>query len=163
MNELLVRIDDCLLHAQVLHTWKTAFAPHRIVLAHDGVAADARRAAHYRALAEDDVTIEVTTVDAAAAALHAGAAWPRTLLVVGSAADALRLVAGGAAVSHVQVGGLHAAAGRLIAADVVVDVDATRALQALLARGVTLEARNLPGSHGVRIDAAMLARLWPER
>jgi len=163
VSELLVRIDDCLLHAQVLHTWQAAFAPRRIVLAHDGVAADGRRAAHYRALAEDDVAIDVSTVEAAAATLRAGGVWPRTLLVVGSAADALRLLDGGAAVSHVQVGGLHAASGKPIAADVVVDVEAARALQALLARGVTLEARNLPGTPGVWIDAALLARLWPER
>lgn len=160
MSELLVRIDDCLLHAQVLHTWTAAFAPQRLVLAQDRVAADPTLAAHYRALAEE-VAIEVTTVAAAAAALRPGGDWPRTLLVVGSAADALRLVEEGAAVRHIQVGGLHAPAGKPIAADVVLDVDATRALQALLARGVELEARNLPSTGAVRIDAALLARLWP--
>ena len=160
MNGLLVRIDDCLLHAQVLHTWASRFAPRRVVLAHDGVAADAARAAHYRDLAEGDYEIVVQSVSAAAAALQSGTA-VRTLLVLGSSADALRFVEAGAPVRRIQLGGLHTPGGKVLLDHVHLSAADAAALRALLARGVELEAQALPTTPGMPVDTGTLSRLWP--
>ncbi len=160
MNELLVRVDDCLLHAQVLLTWGTKFAPRRVVLAHDGVAADAAQAARYRDLAEGDYEIVVQSVSAAAAALQSGAV-VRTLVVLGSCADALRFVEAGAPVRRIQLGGLHTPGGKVLLDYIHLSAADAAALRALLARGVELEAQDLPASSSVSVDAGSLSRLWP--
>jgi mannose/fructose/N-acetylgalactosamine-specific phosphotransferase system component IIB len=163
VNAALVRIDDRLLHGQVLVAWAAHLAPRRIVLASDEVARDPERAALYRSLAEGDYAIEVLEVAAAAAWLRqADPECGRTLVVVGSAADARRLVESGAPVDKLQVGGLHRAPDKERLLDYVFlsERDAED-LRALLDRGVEIEARDLPGTRGVRIGREALARPWP--
>jgi mannose/fructose/N-acetylgalactosamine-specific phosphotransferase system component IIB len=153
----LLRIDDRLLHGQVLVAWAAAMHPDRLVLASDEVASDPERRAVYAALPQEDYEISIDTLAQAAARLKHG---DRVLVVCGSPADARRLVDLGAGVRHIQVGGLHHAAGKrellpyvhLSAADV-------EHLRALLERGIEIEARDLPGSRGVRLDAGGLDRL----
>jgi PTS system mannose-specific IIB component len=157
----LVRIDDRLLHGQVLLGWAASFAPQRIILANDDVAADAERAGFYASLAEGEYEIDVLSVATAAEWLgqDSGA---RTLYVVGSAADALRLVELGAELDQINVGGMHHAEGKKRLLDYVYlsERDASN-LRALLARGVGLEARDLPGARASQIDHDALAGLWP--
>jgi mannose/fructose/N-acetylgalactosamine-specific phosphotransferase system component IIB len=157
----LVRVDDRLLHGQVLLAWAAALAPQCVLLAHDAVAADPARRQMYLSLAEGDYDIEVEPVEAAAAVL-AARGHARTLCVVGGAADARRLVELGLAVPSIQLGGLHHREGakRLLDYIHVTAADAADLL-ALLGRGVALVAQDLPGSRRVPVDAAALARLWP--
>ena len=161
MSTTLVRVDDRLLHGQVLLGWAAAFAPQRILLAHDEVAGDAERRSLYLSLAEGDYEIAVERVDAAAAAL-ALAVTPRTLCVVGSAADARRLVELGAPVRSIQLGGMHHRAGTKRLLDYIyLSAQDAGDLRWLLERGVTLEGHDLPGARRVPVDGAALARLWP--
>jgi len=153
----LLRIDDRLLHGQVLVAWAAAMRPDRIVLASDEVASDPERRAVYAALPQDDYEIGIDTLAQAAARLRHG---DKVLVVCGSPADARRLVELGAGVQRIQIGGLHLAAGKRELLPYVhlsgADVDH---LRALLARGIEIEARDLPGSRGVRLDAGVLDRL----
>ena len=159
---VLVRIDDRLLHGQVLVAWAQALRPHRIVLASDEVAADPVRRAVYAALPHEDYEVAVETLAAAAAELsHAARASRRLLVVCGRPADARRLFELGAAPSQVNVGGMHLAEGkRQLLAYVFLSRQDAEDLRALVERGVLVEARDLPGSRGVRLDAAALERLW---
>ncbi|MFQ5600746.1 MAG: PTS system mannose/fructose/N-acetylgalactosamine-transporter subunit IIB [Candidatus Krumholzibacteriia bacterium] len=159
MSPTLVRIDDRLLHGQVLLGWASSFRPERIVLASDEVAADPERRALYASLAEGDYEICIHTL--AEAAEDLGAAHARTLMVLGSTADARRLLEHGARLEGIHIGGLHHAEGkkRLLDNVFLSEQDASD-LQQLLDQGVELEARDLPGSRGVRIDRAALERLW---
>jgi mannose/fructose/N-acetylgalactosamine-specific phosphotransferase system component IIB len=165
VNAPFVRIDDRLVHGQVLVAWATSFEPQRILLASDEVAADPERSALYGSLGAGDYEIAVMQVDAAAAALRESERrGPRTFAVVGSATDARRLVELGAPVARLNLGGLHPGREKRRLLDYVFlsAGDATE-LRALIDRGVELEARDLPGSRGVRIDRAALEGVWPER
>lgn len=160
--DLLVRIDDRLLHGQVLLGWASHFEPRRILLAHDGVASDATRCDLYRSMAEGDTAIDVQPLAVVAAELQRTEPRPRTLLVLGSAADAQRLLELGAPLRQVQVGGLHQGPGKKRLLDYVyLSAEDVRALGWLLDRGVALEAQDLPSHRGVPIDRAMLAQLRP--
>ncbi|UCE01664.1 MAG: PTS sugar transporter subunit IIB [Candidatus Latescibacterota bacterium] len=162
MSETLLRIDDRLLHGQVLLGWASSWRPERVVLASDEVAQDAERSAFYTSLAEGDYDIEVVPVTTAAAALSEPRPPTRALYVVGRAADARRLVELGARIDQINVGGMHHAPGRKRLLDYVhLSEQDARDLRALLERGVRLEARDLPGARGVPIDRRMLARVWP--
>jgi mannose/fructose/N-acetylgalactosamine-specific phosphotransferase system component IIB len=153
----LLRIDDRLLHGQVLVAWAAALRPARIVLASDAVAADPVRRALYLGLPRDEFEIDVLGCAAAAVELAPGR---RVLAVCASPADALKVVEAGAAIEAVQIGGLHASAGKTQVLDYVhVSAADTQALVGLLQRGIVLEARDLPGHRGVRLDAAALERV----
>lgn len=148
----LLRIDDRLLHGQVLVAWAAALRPDRIVLASDTVAADAERRALYEALPQDDYRIVIATLVQAAAEL-AGA--PPVIVVCASPHDALQVVAAGAGVQAVQVGGLHDAPGKTRILDYVHVSAADRgALRALAARGVAVIAQDLPTTRAVTLDPA---------
>lgn len=154
----LLRIDDRLLHGQVLVAWAAALAPQRIVLASDAVAADPVRRAVYAALPEEDYAIVVASV------AEAATEWSerrRSLVVCGAPRDAVRLVDLGVPLAEINVGGLHRGEGkRELLPYVWLSRQDAAHLAALVARGVALEARDLPAGRPQRIDAAALARLW---
>lgn len=147
MSWILHRIDDRLIHGQVLVAWGGRLNPQRIWLVDDAVAAnDWERQIYLDAAPGIDVRV-VSVADAAAAhAAEAGA--PGTaFLLVRDLATAMRLVEAGADVRVFNVGGLHYAPGRTKLNEFVYLDDADRAVaRALLARGVALEAQDVPAS-----------------
>jgi mannose/fructose/N-acetylgalactosamine-specific phosphotransferase system component IIB len=159
----LVRIDDRLVHGQVLVAWAAALRPDRIVLANDAVALDPGRRALYAGMEDTDFAVSVWTLEEAARAMEFDPErGERVLVVVGSAADADRLSELGAPLRHLNIGGLHLGdAKREFLPYVFLSREDALHLRALLDRGVEIEARDLPGGRGVRLDAAGLDRLWP--
>jgi PTS system mannose-specific IIB component/fructoselysine and glucoselysine-specific PTS system IIB component len=147
MSWILHRIDDRLIHGQVLVAWGGRLRPDRIWLVDDAVAASEWERQLYLDAAPG-IEVRVTGVSEAAAAYAAEAAAPgRAFLLVRDLAAALRLVEAGAVVPGFNVGGLHYAPGRTKLNEFVYLDDADRqAARALLARGVALEAQDVPAS-----------------
>lgn len=155
-----LRVDDRLLHGQVLVAWAAALRPRRIVLASDEVAADAERRAIYAALPHDEAEIAIATLAEAAAELRHG---ERVLAVCGSVADARRIIEAGAGLDRIHLGGLHHADGKRRWLDYVwLSVQDGAHLRALLERGVRVEGRDLPGSRAVTLDQATVSALWSD-
>lgn len=147
MSWILHRIDDRLIHGQVLVAWGGRLNPDRIWLVDDAVAGNDWERQLYLDAAPG---IEVRVVSVADAAIaHAAEAGARgtAFLLVRDLATALRLVEAGAVVRAFNVGGLHYAPGRTKLNEFVYLDDADRvAARALLARGVALEAQDVPAS-----------------
>ena len=147
MSWVLHRIDDRLIHGQVLVAWGARLAPARIWLVDDEVAASDWERQVYEAAAPD-IEVKVVNVSEAAAgwageATAAGGAF----LLVRNLATALRLVEAGARVRAFNVGGLHYAPGKDKLNEYVYLDDGDRAAaRALLARGVMLEAQDVPAT-----------------
>ena len=163
MAACLLRIDDRLLHGQVLVAWAQALRPQRILLASDEIAAYPVRSAVYAGLPQEDYELAVETLAEAAHELRAASAGggKGLLVVCASPAEAHRLLELGAPVRHVNVGGMHHAEGkRQLLGYVFLSRQDAEELRALLQLGVEVEARDLPGSRGARIDAAALENLW---
>jgi mannose/fructose/N-acetylgalactosamine-specific phosphotransferase system component IIB len=162
MPAVLVRIDDRLLHGQVLVAWAQALRPDRIVLASDEVAGDPLRRAVYATLPQEDYEVVIETLEEAARDLRGTSrGGKRVLFVCGSPAEARRLHELGAQLSHLNVGGLHyGEAKKQLLAYVFLSRQDVDDLRLLMSRGVEVEARDLPGSRGVRLDGAALERLW---
>jgi len=147
MSWVLHRIDDRLIHGQVLVAWGARLAPARMWVVDDAVAANDWERDLY-AEAAPGVEVHVAGV-AQAAAAHAAeaAAHGAAFLIVRDLATARRLVEAGATVSEFNVGGLHYAPGKSKVCEYVYLDDADRAdARALLARGVALEVRDVPAS-----------------
>lgn len=149
MSWLLHRIDDRLIHGQVLVAWGARLGPARMWLVDDAIAAsDWERQVYQQAAPGVDVRV-VGLTEAAAAWAGEAAAAGGAFLIVRDLATARRLVEAGAGVKEFNVGGLHYAPGKTKIAEYVYLDDADREdARALLARGVALDVRDVPASKG---------------
>ena len=147
MSWALHRIDDRLIHGQVLVAWGARLNPSRIYVVDDGVAASAWERELFKEAAPG-IEVHVAGV-AEAAAVHAEeAAAPRAaFLLVRDLDTARRLVEAGARVEEWNVGGLHYAPGKEKVNDYVyLDEHDREAAKALLASGARLVVQDVPAS-----------------
>ena len=147
MSWALHRIDDRLIHGQVLVAWGARLDPARIWVVDDGVAAAAWERDLFREAAPG-IDVRVASVDEAAAAHAEEAAAPRAaFLLVRDLVTARRLVEAGAQVTEWNVGGLHYAPGKEKVNDYVyLDEHDREAAKALLAGGARLIVQDVPAS-----------------
>ena len=145
MSWALHRIDDRLIHGQVLVAWGARYHPARIWIADDGVAANEWERALYRDAAPGIEVRVVSVAEAAAAYPVESAAAGAAFLLVRDLAAARRLVESGAAIPAFNVGGLHYTAGRVqLGKAIFLSREDSEALREISRRGVTLEGRPLP-------------------
>ncbi len=158
MSWILHRIDDRLIHGQVLIAWGQRLGPRRIWVVDDASAAsDWER--ELLASAAPGIEVRVVTVAEAAGAHAAESGAPGTaFLLVRDLATALALVEHGASIRSFNLGGLHYAPGKeKVNEYVYLDRADREAARALLAHGVTLEVQDVPASR-----AQPLAALDPQ-
>ena len=154
MSWALHRIDDRLIHGQVLVAWGARLNPSRIYVVDDGVAASAWERELFKEAAPG-IEVHVAGV-AEAAAVHAVvAAAPRAaFLLVRDLDTARRLVEAGARVEEWNVGGLHYAPGKEKVNDYVyLDARDRDAAKALLAAGARLIVQDVPASRPLPLGA----------
>ena len=147
MSWALHRIDDRLIHGQVLVAWGARLDPARIWVVDDGVAASEWERELFREAAPG-IEVRVASV-AEAAAAHAGEAEaPRAaFLLVRDLDTARRLAEAGARIAEWNVGGLHYAPGKEKVNDYVyLDERDRESAKALLAGGARLIVQDVPAS-----------------
>jgi PTS system mannose-specific IIB component/fructoselysine and glucoselysine-specific PTS system IIB component len=152
MSWMIHRIDDRLIHGQVVIAWGERLRPRRIVVADDSAAADTWER-ELLASAAPGIEVEVTPVGAAALAYDAEASRDGgAFLLVRDLGAARRLVEAGARVPLFTLGGLHYAPGKDKINDYVyLDTADREAARALLERGVRLEVQDVPASRPVAL------------
>jgi len=147
----LVRVDDRLIHGQVLLGWGPKLDPARYVVVDDGLAADPFE----RALLEGSVgtvPLEVLALDAAVPRLAALTSAPEpTVVLVRSLPEVARLAGAlaraGALPRAVNLGGLHYAPGKSRVHDAIYLDHADRAaLAALAGLGVRVVVQDVPAT-----------------
>lgn len=146
MSVELLRIDDRLVHGQVVEGWLKSLRINHIVVASDTVVSDETQKALYMLAVPYGVSLTCLTVtDTAKAWKESHWEGNRVLVLVANPHDAFRLLEAGAPVESVNVGGLHFRAGRVqVLKAVSLDDDDVRALRGLMKKKVVLEARPLP-------------------
>lgn len=154
MSWVLHRIDDRLIHGQVLVAWGARLDPARIWVVDDGVAASDWERDLFRDAAPG-IDVRIASV-AEAAAAHAAEIEARgaAFLLVRDLATARRLVETGAKPAQWNVGGLHYAPGKGKVNDYVYLDDADRAdARALMLAGVGLVVQDVPASRPEQLVA----------
>lgn len=146
MAVCLLRVDDRLVHGQVVEGWVPHLRADLVVVVSDAAAADPVQSALMRMALPPGVDLRVLTVGEAPQALAApGISARRALVLAPSPAEALALLEGGVAAARVNVGGLHFTAGKVqLGKALFLDEKDKAALRAIVARGVALEGRSLP-------------------
>lgn len=144
---MLRRIDDRLIHGQVVVAWGARLRPARIWVVDDASASNEWERDLLKGSAPDVDVRVVTVADAAAAYAEEAAADGGAFLLVRDLATALALVEAGAAAESFIVGGLHYAPGKTKVNEYVYLDDRDReTARTLRARGVTLDVQDVPAS-----------------
>ena len=151
MTLSLVRVDDRLIHGQVVVGWGQALRAKQIVLVDDEVSANEWEREIYRVGVPLDMTIEFVPVEQAARRVPEWEASScRTILVLGDVAAAVRLCELAPQVKRVNLGGIHPAPERRQRLPYVFLTDGeASALAALAARGVEITAQDVPTARAV--------------
>jgi mannose/fructose/N-acetylgalactosamine-specific phosphotransferase system component IIB len=155
MPIVLCRVDERLIHGQVVVGWGTNLHVRRIVVADDELADSAWEQELYRAGVPDEVETEFLTLDAAAdriVDLEDGS--ERTILLLRDV-DSLKRLSGPLAAAGVEVnlGGIHHAEGRQgVLPYLFLSASEREDLRSVGASGLRLSARDLPGSRRVSLS-----------
>jgi mannose/fructose/N-acetylgalactosamine-specific phosphotransferase system component IIB len=150
---VLYRIDDRLIHGQVVVGWGQPLDIGFIVLVDDMVAASEWEQDLYRMGVPPEMEVYFHSATDAIAALPKYRADSRKgILLTGDIATMRRLV-DGAAVNAVNVGGIHSRAGRIQRMRYVfLTPQEEQELRDLAARGATVTAQDVPGARPVSLD-----------
>ena len=158
MSVVLYRIDERLIHGQMVVGWGPELEVERYVVVDDELAASEWEQDLYRLGLPEVATAEFLTVaDARVRLSELEAALPRTVVLTRTVTAMNGLAEGdGLRGCEVNLGGLHYAAGRTERVPYVyLGPEEEEGLQALVDEGVEVSARDLPGSRAVALEALL--------
>ncbi|MDD4858397.1 MAG: PTS sugar transporter subunit IIB [Candidatus Krumholzibacteria bacterium] len=155
---VLFRIDDRLIHGQVILGWGSALKPDRIVLADDEVASNDWEKNLYASSVPPEIKVSILSLTEAAAQIKRGIFdTEKVILLVRHPRCVVALMDLGVSVGEVNVGGMHYRDGREKVLDnVYVDADERAIMRDLVKRGVTLDGRALPGSRAATLNSRVV-------
>lgn len=154
MPVTLYRIDDRLIHGQVVVGWGQPLGIELIVLVDDNVAASDWEQDLYRMGVPPEMEIRFADV-ASAVRDHASYSTDRraSIVVTGDIATMYRLVEGTGAINQVNVGGIHHRAGRAQKMRYLfLTPDEETQLRRLMSTGVKVSAQDVPAARPVPIE-----------
>lgn len=144
----LMRVDNRLVHGQVLEAWLPALDAHGILVADDEAAGNVLARAAMALAIPPKVSFEVLRVSDAAALLKPGGKGPhspRTLVLLRDVRDAVALHEAGVAIPQLNLGNVHFGQGRRqVSPSVFLDERDLAALDRLAAEGTRVEVRAVP-------------------
>ena len=148
MPLLLARIDDRLIHGQVVLGWSRVLKPDRIAVANDRVAGSAWERKFFAASVPSHIKVSFATLDEAAVELlNSPPAGESVMMLFESIGDVCMMIEKGVRLPEVNVGGLHFREGTRELVPFVFVTEEDRTLLGRLAqRGVRLLAQDLPGN-----------------
>jgi mannose/fructose/N-acetylgalactosamine-specific phosphotransferase system component IIB len=161
MSIVLFRVDERLIHGQVIVGWGSALHPDRIVVVDDDLAVSDWEQELYAMGLPDDLTTSFESVEGARSQLPA---WrdgePRILVLTRDVATMRRLAdAGAMRGDEVNIGGIHYAPGRTqVLPYVYLSPTEFDEMGGLEAEGVRVSARDLPGERRVDLKEMLKGR-----
>lgn len=158
MNVSLLRIDDRLIHGQVMTSWSKAVKCDAIFAVSDEVTKDDLRRELLLQIVPEHLKAYVISVEKAIKVYHNPKYASRNILIlVTNPADVLRLIEGGVNVKSVNVGGMTYKAGNKMLSDAVaVGKRDVEAFQKLLDLGIDLSMQKVASNPKVQLDAKKL-------
>lgn len=154
------RVDDRLVHGQVVVGWGQRLDLGFIVLVDDTVAGNDWERELYAMGTPPEMTLFVETADAAVARFaELNARRDAGMLLTADIATMERLAAHLPAIRAVNIGGLHHRGGRTARLPYVfLSPEDEAGLAAMSARGVRITAQDLPGADEVPLDTLLAGR-----
>jgi len=155
---ILYRVDDRLVHGQVVEGWVPHLRAEELAVVSDEVAGDEMRRAIMRFATPEEVDLKIMTVAEAAAYLpEAEKSAKKVLLLLPGLAEAVALAAKGLKIPSLNIGGMHYSAGKnfSIGKAIFLSDEDRAALKTLSAAGIKIEGRGVPTDSPVNLMAAI--------
>jgi PTS system mannose-specific IIB component/fructoselysine and glucoselysine-specific PTS system IIB component len=147
----LMRIDDRLIHGQVVVGWGQPLDIGFIVLVDDEVAGSDWEQELYRMGVPPEMEVRFASVDEAALSLPRYEGDPRRgIVLTGDITSMRRLVDANAHVRRINLGGIHHRTGRVQRLRYIfLSADEERELRELAARGIEITAQDVPSARPI--------------
>jgi PTS system mannose-specific IIB component len=158
MEIQLLRIDDRLIHGQVVVGWVKALNIQRLAVVNDAIANNNMQKTLMEMAVPSGLKVSFFSVAEAALKCKADGGQERTLLLFASPKDVLAFLDQGVPVTTINIGGMHFCEGKnQVSKTVCVSPEDIEALIALRKKGLELEVRAVPGD-----SKEMLEKFIPE-
>jgi mannose/fructose/N-acetylgalactosamine-specific phosphotransferase system component IIB len=146
MSIIIYRIDERLIHGQVVVGWGNSLGLDRIVLANDEVAKNPWERELYLACVPPEMKATIHSVDQAIDLIFQdGFKKEKAILLVDSPFDILKMVEKGVQIDRVNVGGIHSKQGRQrILPYLYLSTEEISAFKKLFLLGSRCECRDVP-------------------
>ncbi|HEU4989332.1 MAG: PTS sugar transporter subunit IIB [Gemmatimonadota bacterium] len=162
MSIALYRIDDRLIHGQVVLGWGQPLDAGFIVLVDDAVAASEWERELYAMGVPPGMEVHFLATAECPAALERFRADPRPGILLTADVATMRALCEQGAVSAVNVGGIHHRADRTQRLRYVfLSPDEERSLREIAARGIPVTAQDVPSARPVPIDELVVTATAP--
>jgi PTS system mannose-specific IIB component len=147
MSIILTRIDNRLIHGQVLETWLPYVHANCLVVANDDISASPLKRMMMEASVPSRVRVEIGSVAEIAGLFEQGEFDElRVLLLFATTADSLEALKAGLKFDRLNLGNLHAGQGKAqFSCTVYLDPEDVENLEQIDQAGVEISARCLPG------------------
>ncbi len=146
MPIVLMRVDDRLVHGQIIEGWLPVTKAEELVIADDNLAQDGLQQMIMLAALPLSVTLVVDSVDAVASLLQDdGRSGVRRIVLVRSPKDALRLIRAGVRFNHLNIGNLMSREVAVcLGRSVMVSMDCLMDLKRIIDAGVRVSIQSVP-------------------
>ncbi|OIO03952.1 MAG: hypothetical protein COX65_08860 [Elusimicrobia bacterium CG_4_10_14_0_2_um_filter_56_8] len=144
---ILYRVDDRLVHGQVVEGWVPHLRAEELAVVSDEIAGDEMRRAIMRFATPEDVDLKIMTVQEAVSYLpEAEKSGRKVLLLLPGLTETVALVEKGFRIPALNIGGMHYSAGKnlSIGKAIFLNDEDCAALKTLSAAGITIEGRGVP-------------------
>jgi mannose/fructose/N-acetylgalactosamine-specific phosphotransferase system component IIB len=151
--DFIIRVDDRLIHGQVTAGWVRPLGIERIILANDEVANDEWEREIYTLAVPPEIEVKIFSIPEAVKFIIENQPLKKTMILINSLKDAFRIVESGVKTVKLNIGGLHFEMGKKSFTTYIFlsDEDIEYAKK-IIAFGVNLEGREIPGSPSINID-----------
>ena len=152
----LVRIDDRLVHGQVVIGWGTYLNTTKIILCSDTIALSELESELYKGAEETaphPLSVEILTQEQTINELTINSLKGKIILLVDTPQELLKLITCGLTIPKVNVGGMHYKAGkRALAPYIYVDENDIHCFKKILQLGIQLEGKDVPTGKAIDIS-----------
>lgn len=153
-NIVLARVDDRLIHGEVVSVWAPNLSVNRIVVADDEVAADKFNSRVLKALAPAGVKVNVYSVDKASEKMkEEEAKGERIMILAKTPVTFLRMADNGVSLKEVNLGGMGLRGERTpFIKNVSASPKEIEAIKAIKAKGIRVYYQLVPEQQVIEVD-----------
>lgn len=142
---ILIRVDDRLLHGQIICAWVPFTGADALIVASDEAASDCLVSDIISACGCKGLDVHVKSVADTLKYIGSGPASEKVILIVGELNDAMRLYEDGMKFTSINLGNIHHEDnGRKITPSIIINEDDERVLERFEEFGVSIDIRDVP-------------------
>lgn len=151
-NIVLTRIDDRLIHGQVMTAWVKCKQANRIIIVDDNIAQDEFMQKVLKMAAPPGIKVEVYDVQKAIKVLREDLTNDNIIILAKYPATIYSLLEGGVKINELNVGGMGAGPGRkLLYKNISVSEEEKEIFKKILEKGVPITIKIVPDEKGVEM------------